>query len=112
VQVIFSHVPEIVDSATTIASLFMTEEMCLILGTLLSDSLKYYLRYSEPSTVTVSTVNAMTEKSLEALLGLLRFCHRAGAVTEREQTQVVQVREEKREGGREGLRIVSPTHRL
>jgi hypothetical protein len=71
----------------------------LILGTLLSDSLKYYLRYSEPGTVTVSAVNAMTEKSLEALLGLLRFCHRAGAVTEREQTQVVQVREGKRERG-------------
>jgi hypothetical protein len=93
-KVIFRYVPEIVESATTIASLFMTEEMCLILGTLLSDSLKFFLRYSSPDTLTVATVNKVTAQSLEAMLGLLRYCHRthaAGAATEREQTQVIQV---------------------
>lgn len=87
------YVPDIVDSATTVASLFMTEEMCLIIGTLLSDSLKLYLRYSQPNTERVATMNELSQKSIEAMIGLLQFCHRAQHGTEREQTQVIQVSE-------------------
>ena len=70
----------------------MTEEMCLIVGALLGDSLKIYLRYSQPTTECVGTVNQLTEKALGALIGLLQFCHRSNASeTEREKTQIIQV---------------------
>jgi hypothetical protein len=91
-DVIYVFAPEIIQSATTVASLFMTEEMCLIVGALLSDTLKIYLRHSQPTTECVKIVNQLTEKALEALLGLLRFCHRGNVSgTEREQTQVIQI---------------------
>lgn len=69
----------------------MTEDMCLIIGTLLSDSLKLYLRYHQPDTQRIATANHLVEKSLEALIGLLNFCHRANNSTETERTQVIQV---------------------
>lgn len=56
-----------------------------------SDSLKIFLRYTPSSPETITTANKMIQQSVNALLGLLNYCHQSQSGNEKEQTQVIQV---------------------